>query len=164
MRGTKSPLVSYVKSMISKDIVKDIVAKHICETAIFPVDVRVDSANRISVEIDSPQGVTVDDCVNISRAIEANFDREIEDFDLEVSSPGLTQPFKVLEQYLKNRGQQVSVLKRDGIKINGMLQNADNEGIELEVSTKVKGTKETLKQTVALKFSDIKATKIALTF
>jgi len=89
--------------------------------------------------------------------------RETEDFELEVSSPGLTEPFKVMEQYHKNCGRQVDVVKRDGQKIIGLLQHADEEGIVLEVKTKIRETgqkrAQTVMQTVAVKFSDIKTTK-----
>ena len=163
MRGTKIPLVLYVKSMISKDLVRDIVLSSIAETAIFVVDVKVDNAGRIFVEVDKPEGITIEECVKISRAIESGLNREAEDFELEVSSPGLTEPFKVMEQYLKNCGRQVDVVKRDGQKLGGLLQHADEEGIVLETKAKVKeaGQKrpKTVMQTVAIKFSDIKTTK-----
>ena len=154
--------------MISKDLVKDIVVKLTKETTMFLVEVKVSGANKISVEIDSPQGITIEECVNISRAIESSLNRDTEDFELEVSSPGLTQPFKVFEQYQKNCGQRVDVVKLDGQKINGLLQHADTDGIILEVSAKIKevGQKrpKTVMQSVSLKYSEIKATKLALTF
>ena len=154
--------------MISKDIVKDIIVKRLNETAYFLVDVKVGSDNRISIEIDSQQGITIEDCAKISREVESSLDRDSENFELEVSSPGLTQPFKVLEQYLKNCGRQVEIVKTDGQKINGLLQHADAEGIVLDVATKIReaGQKrsKTVMQTATLKFSEIKATKLVLTF
>ena len=154
--------------MISRDIIKELVLSAINETAIFVVDVKVDSANRITVEVDKPEGISIEECVRISRAIESGLDRETEDYELEVSSPGLTAPFKVIEQYRKNCGRQVNVEIRDGQKINGLLQHADDEGIVLEVKAKIReaGLKrpKTVMQTVALKFSDIKATKVVITF
>jgi len=149
--------------MISRKIVNDIVLSVITDTAIFVVDVKVDGANKISVEVDKPEGITIEECVKISRAIESGLNRETEDFELEVSSPGLTEPFKVMEQYHKNCGRQVDVVKRDGQKIIGLLQHADEEGIVLEVKTKIRETgqkrAQTVMQTVAVKFSDIKTTK-----
>jgi ribosome maturation factor RimP len=149
--------------MISKDIVKNIVLSATGGSTIFVVDVKVDVANKISVEIDKPEGVTIEECVMISRAIESGLNRETEDFELEVSSPGLTEPFKVMEQYRKNCGKPVNVVKRDGQKIIGLLQHADDEGIVLEVETKIReaGQKrpKTVIQTVTIKFSDIKTTK-----
>jgi len=149
--------------MISKDIVKNIVLSVTANTSIFLVDVKVDSANKIFVEADKPEGITIAECVSISRAIESGLNRETEDFDLEVSSPGLTEPFKVMEQYLKNFGQQVDVVTFDGQKVRGMLQHADADGVVLEVQSKIKeaGQKraKTVAQTVSIQFSDIKATR-----
>ena len=163
MRGTKIPLVLYVKNMISKKIVRDIVLSVIHETAIFVVDVKVDGANKISVEVDKPEGITIEECVKISRAIESGLNRETEDYELEVSSPGLTEPFKVMEQYLKNYGRQVDVVKRDGQKLSGLLQHADEEEIVLETKTKIRETGQkrtkTVMQTVTIKLSDVKTTK-----
>jgi ribosome maturation factor RimP len=154
--------------MISRDIIRNIVLSVIRETSIFVVDTRVDSANRISVEVDKPEGITIEECVNISRAIESELDRETEDFELEVSSPGLTEPFKVLEQYRKNCGRQVDVVKRDGQKISGLLQHTDDDGITLEVKAKIRETglkrPKTVIQTVELKFSDIKTTKCKILY
>jgi len=149
--------------MISSEVVRDIVLSVTGNTAIFVVDIWVDSANKISVEVDKPDGITIEECVMISRAIESDLNRETEDFELEVSSPGLNLPFKVMEQYRKNCGRQVNVVKRDGQKIIGILQHADDEGIILEIETKIReaGQKrpKTVMQTVAIKFSDIKTTK-----
>ena len=157
-----------LKTMIAKDVVKDIVLSVIGETAIFVVDVKVNNANRIAVEVDKPEGITIEECANISRAIESGLNRETEDFELEVSSPGLTEPFKVVEQYRKNCGRQVDVVKRDGQKMTGLLQHADHESITLELKTKVReqGQKrpKTVMQTVSIKFIDIKATRVAITF
>ena len=149
--------------MISKQTVENIVLPFISKTAIFVVDVKVDSMGKISVEVDKPEGITIEECVTISRAIETGLNRETEDFELEVSSPGLTEPFKVLQQYFKNCGRHVDVVKRDGQKLGGLLQHVDEEGIVLE--TKVKNKDATQKrakivmQTVAIKFNEIKTTK-----
>jgi len=149
--------------MISKEIVKDIVLSVTADTAIFIVDFRVDGSNKISVEVDKPDGITIEECVMISRAIESGLNRETEDFELEVSSPGLTEPFKVMEQYRKNCGRHVHVVKRDGQKISGLLQHVNDDGIILEHETKIReaGQKrpKTVMQTVAIQFSDIKTTK-----
>jgi len=154
--------------MILKDIVRNIVLSVIPGTSIFLVDVRVDSANRITVEVDKPEGITIEECVNISRAIESELDRETEDFELEVSSPGLTAPFKVMEQYRKNCGRQVDVVKRDGQKINGLLQYVDDNSIILEVKTKIREAEQkrpkTVLQPVTIPFNDIKTTKVTITF
>ena len=154
--------------MISKNIVKSIIESGIEGTSVFLVDVKVDASNRILVEVDKPEGITIDECVKISRTVESNFDREVEDYELEVSSPGLTEPFKVIGQYRKNYGRAVDVVKTDGQKISGLLQFVDDDGIVLEVKAKVKeeGKKRPtiVMQTVPLKFIDIKTTKVKISF
>ncbi len=154
--------------MISKDTVYRIVVLAIEGTSIFVVDVWVDQSNKIFVEVDKPEGITIEECVNISRVIEGNLDREIEDYDLEVSSPGLTEAFKVREQYRKNCGKVVDVVKKDGQKINGILEQVGDDEIVLEMKVKVKedGRKRPkyVPQTVTLKFDDIKTTKVTITF
>ena len=154
--------------MISKEAVRNIVLSVIEGSSIFIVDVKVDGSGKILIEVDKPEGITIEECIKISRTVENSFDREKEDFELEVSSPGLTGAFKVIEQYRKNCGRQVDVVKKDGQKINGLLQHVDDDGIVLEVKAKIKeaGQKrpKTVMQTVALNFNDIKATKVTITF
>ncbi|MBO4498853.1 MAG: ribosome assembly cofactor RimP [Bacteroidaceae bacterium] len=112
----------------------------------FLVDVSVSRDNRIVVEIDHPDGVWIDDCVELSRFIEGALDRDVEDYELEVGSAGIGQPFKVLQQYLNHIGQEVEVLPRTGAKLKGTLLSADNDGIVLK--TKVKQTVEGRKRPV----------------
>lgn len=154
--------------MIPKEKVHSVIMSAIDGTSIFLVDIRIDTANRISVEVDKPEGITIEECVNISRAIESSLDREVEDYELEVSSPGLTEAFKVVEQYHKNLGRMVDVLKKDGQKVNGQMQSVDDYGILLEVKMKVReeGKKRSkiIKQPVPIKYEDIKATKVIITF
>jgi ribosome maturation factor RimP len=154
--------------MISRDVVRNIVLSHIDGTPIFLVDVKVDASNRITVEIDKPEGITIDECTAVSKTVEAEFDREIEDFELEVSSPGLTSPFKVIDQYRKNCGKTVDVLKKDGEKFNGVLQTVSDEGIVLEVKIKTKtaGQKrlQTALQSLPISYSDIKSTRVTINF
>lgn len=137
-------------------------------TAVFIVDIWVDRSNKIFVEVDKPEGITIEECVNISRAVENSLNREIEDYDLEVSSPGLTEAFKVVEQYHKNCGKIVDIIKKDGQKINGLLKCADNDCITLDTRIKIKedGQKrpKTAMQTITLKYDEIKATKVTITF
>ena len=90
-------------------------------TDLFPVDITVSGDNDITVEIDSPTGVDIDSCAAITRAVEAVFDREVEDYSLEVGSAGLTSPMRVRGQFDKNVGNDVEVLTRDGRKLHGTL-------------------------------------------
>lgn len=102
------------------------------------VDVCVHPGNRIVVELGSSQGVGIDECVRITKHIEAQYDREVEDYELEVGSAGLTSPFKILRQYEEALGQEVEVLRKGGVKEKGILQAATAQAIELVVLRKVK--------------------------
>ena len=99
--------------MIDKNEVRKVVEEAISGTDLFVVDVTVSTDDRIVVTVDSPSGVDIDECVAISRAIEAAFDRDVEDYELEVGSAGVTAPFTVPEQYRMNVGNPVEVLTRD---------------------------------------------------
>lgn len=132
------------------------------------VEIKVSAGNRITVIIDSFKGATIDDCVQVSRAIEGQLDREVEDFELEVSSPGLTEPFKVLQQYQKNIGKEVEVLLKNGQKQKGILTSFQNNHLTLEMQKKVKpeGKKksEIVIEKIELDINDIKSTKLILNF
>lgn len=104
----------------------------------FLVDVDVKPGNTIVIEIDNNEGVDIEACSELSRFIENRLDRDKEDFELEVGSAGLTAPFKVLGQYLKNIGNEVEVLTKSGQKLKGILKAADDSQFVIAVSKKVK--------------------------
>lgn len=137
-------------------------------TDLFLVSVHVHPGNKIEVLMDSDQGFTIEHCVEISRFIESKFDREVEDFALEVSSPGLSQPLKVKRQYTKNIGREVAVKLKDGKKIEGTLSKVTDENISLSARVRelVEGTKKKAwveKETI-LPFEEINETKIVISF
>ena len=122
--------------MISKDKVREIVEGWLADKEYFLVDVFVSADNCISVEIDHAEGVWIEDCVQLSKHVEANLDREVEDYELEVGSAGIGQPFKVLRQYINHIGKEVEVLAIDGKKYRGILTQANEEGLTLAVQVK----------------------------
>ncbi|MCM1449218.1 MAG: ribosome assembly cofactor RimP [Clostridiales bacterium] len=124
--------------MIDKNIIKEIVAGEIESTDMFIVDINVTPDNRIVVELDARSPIDIDSCARITRAIEAALDRDAEDFELEVGSAGLTSPFKVKEQYIKNIGNDIDLLTRNGRKITGHLVEVNDDDFIIEVSRKVK--------------------------
>lgn len=126
--------------MIDKELVKQTVQKAIEGTGVFLVDLTVSPTNDIVVEIDSLDGVDLDLCTSIHNKIEEALDRDKEDFSLEVGSAGVTAPFKVVEQYMKNLGKEVDVLTKDGRKLLGTLTavDGDTSSFTIEVPTKVK--------------------------
>jgi ribosome maturation factor RimP len=106
---------------------------------IFLVGVKVDNNNKILVHIDTPEGISIDECVRVSRELEEKLDREREDFALEVSSPGLDSPFRVIEQYQKNVGRRITLVRTDGEKREGVLKKISERGIVLEITRGKKG-------------------------
>eukprot|EP01029_Cantina_marsupialis_P004294 TRINITY_DN1433_c0_g1_i1.p1 TRINITY_DN1433_c0_g1~~TRINITY_DN1433_c0_g1_i1.p1 ORF type:complete len:155 (-),score=23.85 TRINITY_DN1433_c0_g1_i1:70-534(-) len=154
--------------MIDKKIVLEIIEKEIAETELFIVDVSVSTGNAISVMIDSMKGVPISTCIELSRAIEKNFDREIEDFELQVASAGIGQPFQVIQQYHKNIGREVEVLTTEGLKQKGKLITVGENEITVEIEEKVKVEGKKKKQVIltpyTFAFDQIKSTKDIVTF
>lgn len=124
--------------MIAKEQIADIVMQYIDKTELFLVDVNVRLGNIIIVEIDSKNGIGIDDCVALSKHIEAHFDRETEDFELEVGSAGITSPFKIPMQYEKNIGNEVEVLTKSGQKLTGILKENNEKGFTITITKMVK--------------------------
>ena len=154
--------------MIAKNVVSGIVNEWLEDKEYFLVDIEVTPDNKIVVEIDHAEGVWIDDCVELSRFIESKLDREEEDYELEVGSAGIGQPFKVLKQYLIHIGKEVEVLTRDGKKLEGVLKDANEENITLTVLKKVKpeGAKrpKLVEEDITYTYNDIKYTKYLISF
>lgn len=124
--------------MIDKDKVKGLVGEWLDGKEYFLVDVDVDKQNRIVVEIDHKDGVWIEDCCDLSRFIESGLDRDVEDYELEVGSAGIGQPFKVVQQFINHIGGEVEVLPNDGKHFEALLKDADESGFTLTVKEKVK--------------------------
>ncbi|MDR1342252.1 MAG: ribosome assembly cofactor RimP [Prevotellaceae bacterium] len=118
--------------MISTSSIAQAVEKFIAGSSLFLVDVTVSPSNEVEVVVDKPEGLTVDECAGISRAIEAAFDRDKEDYELTVGSPGLGEPLKVLPQYQKALGKEVEILLKSGVKLTATLTGVTAETIAVE--------------------------------
>jgi len=166
--GQIVPLTCFVKSMIDKEVVKQIVEDFTKNTDIFPVTVEVNSGNVIVIEIDSDNSVSIDDCVALNKHIETKLDRDIEDYELEVGSAGISQPFKILRQYRKNIGNEVEVLTKAGKKLYGILKDANEENIVLTIEKQVKAEgakrKITVEEDLTFIYGEIKYTKYLIRF
>lgn len=153
---------------MEKSKIESAVLTWLDDKEIFLVEVSVSSDNRIRVYIDSVDGVSINKCVELSRHLNSEFDREEEDYDLEVSSPGLDMPFKVKEQYQKNLNKEVSIVLMDGKKHKGILTAFDDEGLEAEIKLKVKADNQKKKKEIIerqiFKFNDIKVVKPVVSF
>ena len=154
--------------MISKDSIYQIVEQFLEDKDYYLVDVKTTPDNRVLVEIDSFNGVPIDFCAELNRHIESQIDREIEDYELEVGSAGLTEAFKVLKQYEKNIGNEVEVLTLEGKKFYGvLLQSGEKEFvIQIEKTEKPEGAKRkiTVNENLTFLYEDIKTTKYIIRF
>lgn len=149
----------------ASDIVR-LVEQAIEGSDMFLVEAIVTPDNRIELSLDSFTGVSIDDCVRVSRFIEENLNRDEEDFELMVASAGLSEPLKILKQYEKNIGKEVEVVLKNGQKKIGILRAATSSTITIEYETKElvegKKRKQTVVKTEEWSLSDIKATKVVV--
>jgi len=153
--------------MITKEQIIGLIATKLSEDGFFPVDVSVKPGNKIEVLIDSNNGVPIEYCVEISRLIEHSLDRDTEDFELQVSSPGIGQPLKVTEQYHKCIGRPIEVLTNEGKTRKGILEDVKKEGIivkeEKMIKPEGKKKKELQITNHSFSFDEIKRVKEILT-
>jgi len=133
---------------------------------IFPVEIKISPANDIRVFLDADDGITIEKCTSVNKALYKYIEETgvfpDGNFSLEVSSPGVDEPLKLHRQYKKNTGRKVEVLMNDGNKIEGVLLNAGDDAIAIEEKTG-KGNKTTIKSTTIL-FNQIKHTTVLVTF
>ena len=146
--------------MIEKIKILELVQSALEGTDKYLVNLKVTPDNRIYVDIDGDNGVNIDDCIELSRAVESQLDRDEEDFELNVSSAGADSPLKLTRQYVKNVGRDLEVVMFDGKEAEGTLENADDNGIVL----RTKGTKKQAPETLHLAYSDIKTARVVLKF
>lgn len=154
--------------MITVAQIEKLVEEKLEDSDQFIVAVEVKPGNNIQVEVDSLSGMDVKNFVAISRHIENNFDREIEDFSLRVSSPGVGQPYKVLQQYTKNIGRKIKVKTVQGSEIIGELLSFKGEEICVKTKErkKVEGkkTKQLVEEEHTIELKDIKESNTEISF
>lgn len=145
---------------------KDSINNMLADPKHFLVEVRIKPANNIKVFIDSDEGIPLSELVQYNRRLYKQLEESAlfpdGDFSLEVSSPGLDEPLKLLRQYKKNVGRYVEITLLDATKKEGKLLGSTEEAIEIETETG-KGKKKEIKQETVL-FKDIKSTKIQIKF
>jgi len=153
--------------MINKDTIKTLVEEWLEKGKYFLVDIMMDG-DRIVIEIDHADGVWIEDCADLSRFLQEKLGEEMDDYELEVGSAGIGQPFKVEQQYHNHIGKEVEVLKADGKKLTGILKSV--EGRQFVVTVKEKqipeGKKRPVLVEVDMMFSmdEVKSTKYVLNF
>lgn len=154
--------------MIDRNVVRNIVEEWLEGKEYFLVDVTVSPDDKIVVEIDHAEGVWIEDCVELSRFIESRLNREEEDFELEVGSAGIGQPFKVLQQYINHIGMDVEVLTAGEEKCCGVLKEADADHFVVTVQKRVKveGSKRPrlVEEDRTFAYGEVKYTKYLISF
>lgn len=154
--------------MITQETVTGLIEEKIAGTDMFIVEVSVRPGNVIDVTLDSDSGITIEACTEVHRHLLHAMDRDVEDYALEVSSPDLTKPLRVVRQYMKNVGRDLSVKKVDKTKVEGELIEAGVEGIKLKTTQKEevpgKKGKKTVERDIQLAYADIAEAKIMIRF
>ena len=154
--------------MIDKNIVRRLVDEWLEGKEYFLVDIQISPDSKVVVEIDHADGVWIEDCVELSKFIEENLSRDEEDYELEVGSAGLGQPFKVPQQYINFIGKEVEVLDHDGRKVSGVLKSVDGNKFVVSINEKVhvEGKKRPVKMDVDHEYdmNEVKYTKYLISF
>lgn len=150
--------------MIDKDLIRQTIEEKLASTDCFLISLSISGDNQIMVEIDSETSVDLDFCVELTRYIEQHFDRDAEDYSLEIGSYSITKPFVDRRQYRKNIGRKVEVLTEESKKIRGTLVAVDNDGFTLEIEEKelLEGQKrkKLVKKEITLLYNSVKQTKL----
>lgn len=146
--------------MITLEKIEELVNQKIGQSDLFLVEILIRKGNRISVFIDSDSGVIIKDCVELSRFIEKNLDRETEDFEIEVSSAGLDRPLKLLRQFQKNIGNMLKIITTDNNTLTGKLTEVTDHALLMHIE-EIKKSKNPA-QDITLPFSEIKEAKIVI--
>lgn len=154
--------------MIDPTKVKELVTQAIAEQGAFLVDLKIGSDSRIKVLADHMEGISLEKLAAISRSVESGLDREEDDFEIEVSSPGIGSPFQVKEQYVRNLGHFVRVVTKDGREVRGDFTAFENDVLTLEWKERVpkpvgKG-KVTVKKAEKVPLSEVKEASLEIRF
>jgi len=114
--------------MVDKNIIQTVVEEWLSKSDYYLVDVEMSGDDRIVIEIDHADGVWIEDCADLSRFLQEKLGDELDDYELEVGSAGIGQPFKVLQQYRNHVGKDVEVMQLDGQKVQGVLKEVGDDG------------------------------------
>ena len=154
--------------MINKEVVKTLVDEWLQGNDYFLVDIIFGTDDRIVIEIDHADGVWIEDCAELSRFLQEKLGEELGDYELEVGSAGIGQPFKVEQQYKNHIGDEVEVLQLDGLKLKGILKAVDGRQFTITEQEKqtVEGKKRPVMVDVDKNYSmdEVKSVKYLLAF
>jgi ribosome maturation factor RimP len=156
--------------MIDKNLVLSLAEERIQELnrGLFIVDLTISTRNVINIELDREGGgVSIEDCISVSRNVEHNLDRESVDFELNVSSAGMDRPLRHEKQFIKNTGRLLTFLKTDGVQIEGVLKSFNSDGFVVTVERKIKNEKNknvSIQEDISLFKNEIKEIKRVISF
>ena len=156
--------------MIDKNVIKAAVEEWLQKGDYYLVDVEMTADDRIVIEIDHADGVWIEDCADLSRFLQEQLGEELGNYELEVGSAGIGQPFKVTQQYRNHIGKEVEVLQKNGQKVQGLLKEISADGSQFVVTVKEKQQTEGKKRPVMVEVdktfavADVKYTKYLLAF
>jgi ribosome maturation factor RimP len=165
MRGFTKPLILVLinkNNMIDKNVITTAVEEWLAKGDYYLVDVEMTDDDRIVIEIDHADGVWIEDCADLSRFLQEKLGEELGEYELEVGSAGIGQPFKVIEQYRNHVGKEVEVLAADGKKLQGVMKEVSEDGSQFTVTVKEKQQVEGKKRPVLVevdKTFDVNAVK-----
>ena len=153
---------------MERKIIKNLVDEAILENQqLFLIDLKISSDNKITVIVDGDNGVPLKECIRISRHVEHNLDRDITDFSLEVTSPGISEPLIHKRQFKKNLGRNLKITT-DTEKFEGKLTKVDDNEVVIEWKTRepkpIGKGKVTVVKNTALPFENIKQAKVKINF
>ena len=159
----------FIKVMTFKEKVLGLLNDALAERQdLFLVNLFINDSFKISIDLDGDNGINLQDCIDISRVIENNLDREEQDFSLEVASAGLSSPLKFVRQYKKNIGRTIRVKTTSSEEIEATLLAADDEKITLEWQAiepkKIGKGKETVDKKADILYADIKEAIVIVSF
>ena len=159
----------FIKVMTFKEKVQGLLNDALAERQdLFLVNLFINDSFKISIDLDGDNGINLQDCIDISRVIENNLDREEQDFSLEVASAGLSSPLKLVRQYKKNIGRSLKVKTTSSEEIEAKLVAADDEKITLEWEArepkKVGKGKETVDKKAEILYENIKEAIVIVSF
>ncbi|MDR2652879.1 MAG: ribosome assembly cofactor RimP [Prevotellaceae bacterium] len=155
--------------MIDIEIIKEIVNRKIADSDKFIVDINISADNKINIVVDSDSGgININDCASISRTVEEVLNKNDEDFELEVTSAGLSNPLKMLRQYQKNINKDIDIVLKNGKKLTAKLVRATADSIDVEYEEKMiienKKRKQLITKHETIMLDDVKSVKVVVLF
>lgn len=147
--------------MLNKNKIATVIEKFLGGTDKFLIELEVSSGNVVDVYVDGDEGISISECVKISRHIASNFDRDLEDYELRVSSPGLSRPLKLRRQFGRYINKDIKLQLNDGTEVKGKLLEYSDDILTLEAKV---GGKKAKPVVMEYAFENIMETKPVISF